>query len=116
MNFLTESNLQDKKAANSGHKSDTATPEFTKPTTVRVTDRANARTNDATKWDAYFLMLKNEREQKAKLDNANDGDGDLKLRCGFCGEEHISAECWNLCNFCVDFGHFRKGCLRAEAF
>lgn len=29
---------------------------------------------------------------------------------GFCGEGHVWAECYNLCNFCGGFGHFRKTC------
>jgi hypothetical protein len=32
------------------------------------------------------------------------------LHCGFCGEGHVWAECYNLCNFCGGFGHFRKTC------
>jgi len=32
------------------------------------------------------------------------------VHCGFCGEGHIWAECYNLCNFCGGFGHFRKTC------
>jgi hypothetical protein len=32
------------------------------------------------------------------------------LCCGFCGEQHIWEECYNLCNFCGGFGHFRKAC------
>jgi len=32
------------------------------------------------------------------------------VHCGFCGEEHVWAECHNLCNFCGGFGHFRKSC------
>ncbi|PVH82027.1 hypothetical protein DL98DRAFT_621636 [Cadophora sp. DSE1049] len=95
---------------------DTVTPDFAKPTIARVTDRAKARTDAATKWDVYFLKLKTERGQKAKLNIANHGESDMKLSCGFCGEEHVSVECWNLCNYCGEFGHFRKGCLRAEEY
>ena len=36
--------------------------------------------------------------------------GTANVHCGFCGEEHVWAECHNLCNFCGGFGHFRKSC------
>ncbi|KAL2065547.1 hypothetical protein VTL71DRAFT_3217 [Oculimacula yallundae] len=76
-----------------------AVRDFALPTIDRVARRTKARTTAASKWSAHFLKLKNQRGE-------NDEPG-----CGFCGEEHISAECWNLCNFCGEFGHFRKGCL-----
>jgi len=31
-----------------------------------------------------------------------------KVHCGFCGEGHIWAECYNLCNFCGGFGHLGR--------
>jgi hypothetical protein len=39
-----------------------------------------------------------------------DGIRANNIHCGFCAGEHVWAECWNLCNFCGDFGHFRKMC------
>jgi len=33
-----------------------------------------------------------------------------EIKCEFCGEKHVWAECPNLCNFCGAFGHFRQGC------
>jgi hypothetical protein len=34
-----------------------------------------------------------------------------QVHCGFCGEGHVWAECWNLCSVCGSFGHF---CQREE--
>ena len=92
------------------------TPKFAEPTITQVSDRTKARNAAATKWDAYILKIKTEREQKATLKETTDIEEGRKPMCGFCGEEHVSAECWNLCNFCGEFGHFRKGCLRAEEY
>ncbi|KAH6715914.1 hypothetical protein BKA61DRAFT_478909, partial [Leptodontidium sp. MPI-SDFR-AT-0119] len=78
------------------------TPEFAKPTIGLVAQRAKARAAAATKWDAHMLKLKSAR-----------GEGTTPGR-DLCSKDRVSAECWNLCNFCGEFGHFRKGCWRAE--
>jgi hypothetical protein len=53
---------------------------------------------------AHQRFLANLAEKKAAMVIENN------LHCGFCGEGHVWAECYNLCNFCGGFGHFRKAC------
>jgi hypothetical protein len=67
------------------------------PTVMWFKERAAKR--------AHEKFLANLAEQRATLVRENN------LHCGFCGECHVWAECYNLCNFCGDFGHFRKECL-----
>lgn len=31
--------------------------------------------------------------------------------CGFCGEDHETRECFNLCGFCGRFGHWKRSCV-----
>ncbi len=37
---------------------------------------------------------------------------ELCRNCEYCGEEHHSLECYNLCNFCGDAGHWRDTCRK----
>jgi hypothetical protein len=53
---------------------------------------------------AHERLLANLAEKRAAMVRENN------LHCGFCGEGHVWAECYNLCNFCGGFGHFRKTC------
>ncbi|CAG8949943.1 hypothetical protein HYFRA_00004274 [Hymenoscyphus fraxineus] len=36
--------------------------------------------------------------------------GKKRKGCGFCGENHPSHECFNLCSACGDYGHFKQTC------
>ncbi|KAE9370754.1 hypothetical protein N431DRAFT_468776 [Stipitochalara longipes BDJ] len=49
-------------------------------------------------------------QMRAKLAAEEAAKNKVKLTCGFCGEEHVWVECYNLCNFCGRFGHFRRTC------
>ena len=40
---------------------------------------------------------------------------ELCRNCEHCGEEHLSLECYNLCNFCGDTGHWRDTCQKLAA-
>ncbi|CAG8981363.1 hypothetical protein HYALB_00013787 [Hymenoscyphus albidus] len=33
-----------------------------------------------------------------------------KKQCGFCGENHSSRNCYNLCALCGEYGHFKSSC------
>jgi hypothetical protein len=67
------------------------------PTVMWFKERAAKR--------AHEKLLSDLAEQKATMVRENN------LHCGFCGESRVWAECYNLCNFCGGFGHFRKACL-----
>ena len=88
------------------------TPDFAKAAIARMADRAKTRMNARAKWEDHLRQLKSERDKNLQVEI--EVAKDMKPSCGFCGEDHIAEECWNLCNFCGEFGHFRKGCLRAE--
>jgi hypothetical protein len=66
------------------------------PTVMWFKERARKR--------AHEKFLANLAEQRATMVREN------KLHCGFCGEGHVWAKCYSLCNFCGGFGHFRKEC------
>ncbi|KUJ14235.1 uncharacterized protein LY89DRAFT_736283 [Mollisia scopiformis] len=34
----------------------------------------------------------------------------LETTCKFCGGEHVWPDCWDLCNFCGVYGHYRSTC------
>jgi hypothetical protein len=69
---------------------------FAEPTMMRFKERAAKR--------AHERLLANLADKRAAMVRENN------LHCGFCGEGHVWAECYNLCNFCGGFGHFRKTC------
>ncbi len=59
-----------------------------------------------------------ERERRLRQDKWEDERvqkqlGETKVECDFCGEGHVWTECYNLCNFCGEYGHKRQDCLRA---
>lgn len=47
-------------------------------------------------------------KQQEKIAGGVETAGEVK--CDFCEEGHLWAECWNLCNFCGGYGHFRNHC------
>jgi hypothetical protein len=61
-------------------------------------------------------LIKNryvENTKRAQEDRENadpSATKDETLKCHFSGEEHIWAECYNLCGFCGRFGHFHWSC------
>jgi len=62
-----------------------------------------------------WLQERNKRRIREALKGEEDKNPAEVVRsanshCGFCGEGHVWAECHNLCNFCGDYGHFRKSC------
>ena len=69
---------------------------FAEPTITWLQERNKRRIREALKGEED----KNPAEVVRSADN----------HCGFCGEGHVWAECHNLCNFCGDYGHFRKSC------
>jgi hypothetical protein len=42
-------------------------------------------------------------------------DEPKKITCDFCGENHVWAECYNLCGFCGRYDHFRSTCTTLHA-
>ncbi|KAH7317778.1 hypothetical protein BKA65DRAFT_483246 [Rhexocercosporidium sp. MPI-PUGE-AT-0058] len=56
----------------------------------------------AFEWNQHVSKLTSERAK------------DSPSGCSFCGEDHILAECWSLCNFYGDFSHFQEGYIKAE--
>ncbi|CZR64057.1 uncharacterized protein PAC_13954 [Phialocephala subalpina] len=77
---------------------------FADETVKWVTDRAATRKREQR--EAY-AKAKAEEVEIARLTIQV---REQNVHCGFCGEGHIWAECWNLCDFCGAFGHFWKAC------
>ena len=60
--------------------------------------------------ERHTRQIREPMAQEAKKQLA-DSAGSKSAPCEFCGEmEHIWVNCFNLCNFCRAFGHFRKNC------
>ncbi|KAL2065549.1 hypothetical protein VTL71DRAFT_3219 [Oculimacula yallundae] len=76
-------------------------PEFAHPTVDWFKDRAAEKAREDRR--GYFRMQI--LEAKAKEEN---------IHCGFCGEGHVWANCYNLCKFCGEFGHFSKTCPNTD--
>ncbi|KAG0645690.1 hypothetical protein D0Z07_8632 [Hyphodiscus hymeniophilus] len=75
--------------------SDVADADFAAPTVQWLAERAVQKSRNARSAEL--------KEQAALVAAAN-------LHCGFCGEGHTWPECYNLCDFCGAFGHFRSSC------
>ncbi|KAN0106133.1 hypothetical protein V8E51_009009 [Hyaloscypha variabilis] len=71
--------------------------EFVAPAVQWFKERTRKRVYDAVE----EMRLRSEAEETAKT---------VKPTCGFCGEDHVWAECYNLCSVCGEFGHFRRTC------
>jgi hypothetical protein len=67
---------------------------FAKPTIAWLKER-----------NIHRIREKLEEDAKKKLAELALGN---QVQCGFCGEEHVWANCHNLCNFCGHFGHFKE--------
>jgi hypothetical protein len=69
---------------------------FAEPTITWLQERNKRRIREALKGEE-------DKNPAEVVHSANN-------HCGFCGEGHVWAEGHNLCNFCGDYGHFRKSC------
>lgn len=73
------------------------TVNFAVPTIKLIHDRYVERKNAATKKPCPS-------DEVAEMDDGN------VLKCEFCAEDHVWAECYNLCGFCGAYGHFHWKC------
>jgi hypothetical protein len=62
-------------------------------------------------------ILQELRPEKAEQQDKIAGEVETaeEVKCDFCGKHHLWVECWNLCNFCGGYGHFRDSCLEMKA-
>ncbi|KAG4418384.1 hypothetical protein IFR04_008451 [Cadophora malorum] len=71
--------------------------DYAKPTMDWFKDRAAKKARKVREAHIRMQILK----AQANEDN---------VHCAFCGEGHVWVDCYNLCKFCGDFGHFAKTC------